>query len=123
MTDTANSLAVDLAFHQGDWMKKALDHAGVAAKDMAAYLDVEPATVSRWLNGKKPVKGAYLKLWALKTGVPLQYLETGVVPTGDPDGGLVIDCYPVKVRDVVRPVFGGGMNRFRRDEMSHRIAA
>lgn len=89
MTDVATSLSEALAFHQGDWMKKALDHAHVSSKSMAEYLDVEPATVSRWLNGKRHPSKQTLRLWALRTGVPLDYLETGRIDddTPRPDGG------------------------------------
>lgn len=84
MTDVATTLAQALAFHQGDWMKKALDAAGVSSKDMAQYLDVEPATVSRWLNGKRTPNKQTLRLWAMRTGVPLHYLETGELDTEAP---------------------------------------
>lgn len=73
-----------LAFHKGDWMRKALEYAGLSSKDMAEYLDVTPATVSRWLNAKAPVGTQTLRLWALRTGVPISYLQTGINPE-DPD--------------------------------------
>lgn len=84
MTDAASTLTEALAFHQGDWMKKALDFAGVPAKRMAEYLDVDPATVSRWINGKQPASKQTLRLWALRTGVPLRYLETGIINDESP---------------------------------------
>ena len=89
MTDVATTLSEALAFHQGDWMKKALDVASVSSKSMAEYLGVEPATVSRWLNGKRAPSKQTLRLWALRTGVPLSYLETGSLANEEsprPDG-------------------------------------
>lgn len=66
-------------------MRKALDAADVSGKEMAAYLGVNPAQVSRWINGKqRPTRQTKL-LWALRTGVPIEYIETGILPN-DPDG-------------------------------------
>lgn len=74
---TAPTLAEALADHQGDWMRKALSYSGVSAKGMAAYLDVDAATVSRWINGHQAPSRQTLLLWAMRTGVPVSYLETG----------------------------------------------
>lgn len=86
MTDTANAQWEALAPHQGDWMKKALDVAGISAKSMAEYLGVEPETVSRWLNRKRSPSLQTLRLWAMRTGIPMSYLQTGIIPE-DPDNG------------------------------------
>jgi transcriptional regulator with XRE-family HTH domain len=46
----------------------------MTTEDMADELGVARSTVSRWCNDKgRPTKG-YLKLWALRTGVPLDWL-------------------------------------------------
>ncbi len=76
-------LAEALTPHQGDWMRKALTVHGLTNKEMAEYLEVDAATVSRWINGKQPANKQTLRLWALRTGVPLSYLETGIIPDGD----------------------------------------
>lgn len=34
-------------------------------------------TVSRWINGHKVPSKQTRRLWALRTGVPLEWLETG----------------------------------------------
>lgn len=86
MTDTATAWGA-LAFHQGDWMKKALDASDLSAKGMAEYLGVEPETVSRWLNAKRTPSLQTLRLWAMRTGVPLSYLKTGELPSTPDDGG------------------------------------
>jgi len=88
MTDAANAAWGALVFHQGDWMKKALVAAKLPAKDMADYLEVDVATVSRWLGGKQRPSKQTLRLWALKTGAPLEYLETGRLPMEPDDGGV-----------------------------------
>lgn len=56
-------------------MQRSLAHAEVSIDEMAAELGVSRQSVSRWLNerGGQPRIG-YLKLWALRTGVPLEWL-------------------------------------------------
>lgn len=57
---------------------------------MADYLGVRREAVSTWLSGKVNPKKSTLRLWAFRTGVPLEWLETGQVPTPSgpgPDGG------------------------------------
>ena len=55
---------------------------------MADYLGLTPYTVSRYINRKAEVPLQTLRLWALRTGVPFEWLETGKTPGGnDPDGG------------------------------------
>lgn len=63
----------------GDRMRIALRHAEIGAGDMAEYLGVGRNTVSTWINGKHQPSRPALRLWALRTGVPLEWLETGVV--------------------------------------------
>lgn len=62
-----------------DWrMQRALSHAGIGVEEMANELGVARQTVSRWLNGHgaSPRIG-YLKLWAMRCGVPLAWLVDG----------------------------------------------
>lgn len=56
----------------------ALEEAGVGVQEMADYLDVSRESVSRWINGRGVVKRSILRLWALRTGVDLVWLETGL---------------------------------------------
>lgn len=77
-----------LEFNQNDRADKALKLSGVTGKEMAEYLGVTPSTVSRYINGKAAMPLQVTRLWALRTGVPFEWLETGKTPTGtDPDGG------------------------------------
>ena len=57
--------------------------------EMAAQLGVDPGTLSRWMGDKgAPPKRVYLAQWALITGVPLEWLESGLDSTPTPpDGG------------------------------------
>jgi transcriptional regulator with XRE-family HTH domain len=73
-------------FDQADRMRKALRTSGIGANEMAAYLDVSRNTVSNWINGHTPPRGAYLRLWALRTGVPFEWLEHGEVTPANDEG-------------------------------------
>lgn len=54
--------------------------------EIAAICEVDPGTISRWMadKGARP-RRAYLLAWAMATGVPMSWLETGIEPQG-PDG-------------------------------------
>jgi transcriptional regulator with XRE-family HTH domain len=56
-------------------LQRSLAHAGIAVEEIADEMGVSRSTVSRWLNdrGAAP-KQAYLKMWALRTGVPFAWL-------------------------------------------------
>jgi hypothetical protein len=60
-----------------DRMRKSLRVSGVTAGQMADYLDVGGNTVSTWINGHIEPGYAVLRLWSLRTGVPLRWLHHG----------------------------------------------
>ena len=64
-------------FDRTDRMALALRHARLTNQDMAEYLGVTRETVSRWVNGRSTPNKGMLRLWAIRTGVPLVWLETG----------------------------------------------
>ena len=66
-----------LAFDMSDRLRKSLSVSGLGVQDMADYLGVSRVTVSRWVNGQREPKLSTLRLWAIKTGVPLEWLTTG----------------------------------------------
>jgi transcriptional regulator with XRE-family HTH domain len=62
-------------------LKRALDHAGLSAQEMAAELGVHVGTVSRWMNDRETPRRAYVMAWALRCGVSFGWLtETDVTP-------------------------------------------
>jgi transcriptional regulator with XRE-family HTH domain len=70
-------------------LKMSLDYADISVHAMAEMLGVSRATLSRWMSdkGERPKK-AYLSQWALATGVPFEWIDTGVVTAiPSPDGG------------------------------------
>jgi DNA-binding transcriptional regulator YiaG len=66
-----------IKWDQPDRMRKALRVAGMTPGEMAAYLDVGGNTVSTWINGHIKPSYTILRLWALRTGVPLTWLHHG----------------------------------------------
>lgn len=75
----------------GDRLRKSLDHADMSVAEMAEYLEVSRNTVGNYMAGKTQPPGAVLKLWAMRTGVPRQWLEIGKTPDQpEPDGGLTM---------------------------------
>ena len=59
-------------------MQRAMAHAGLQIDDLAGELGVSRSTVSRWLNEHgAPPRIGYLKLWAMRCGVPLDWLLSG----------------------------------------------
>lgn len=62
-----------------DWtlgwrLQRSLAHAGIGIEEMAAELGVSRSTISRWVNDHGEPRVGYLKLWALRTGVPIGWL-------------------------------------------------
>jgi transcriptional regulator with XRE-family HTH domain len=66
-----------LRFGLPDRLGKALSVAGVPSNDMADYLGISRTTISNYINGRTEPKKQTLRLWAVRTGVPLEWLETG----------------------------------------------
>lgn len=65
----------------GDRLRMALRHSDVGVQEMADYLGVGRNTVSRWINDKVRPSKQTLRLWSLRCGVSLEWLETGQAPT------------------------------------------
>lgn len=63
-------------------LQRALAHAKMTTSEMADELGVSRSTISRFVNDGGPVRAAYLKQWALRCGVPYEWL---VSETSDPD--------------------------------------
>jgi transcriptional regulator with XRE-family HTH domain len=72
---------------QGDRLAKSLRERGITVQQMADFLDVSRNTVGNYIHDKRKVPKAVLRVWALRTGLPLVWLESGIVPEDgdDPD--------------------------------------
>lgn len=62
-------------WHLGDRLGKALDHAGLKHQDMAAILEVGRNTIGNYVNGRSTPTIATLRVWAIETGVSLEWLR------------------------------------------------
>ena len=63
----------------GDRMRLALRHSDLGVQEMADYLGVSRNAASTWLNDRIRPGKQTLRLWAMRTEVPLEWLETGEV--------------------------------------------
>lgn len=61
-----------------DRMRKALRQADIGVAEMADYLGVSRTSVSNWINGRVEPSLQTLRLWSLRTGVPLEWVLAGV---------------------------------------------
>jgi transcriptional regulator with XRE-family HTH domain len=70
-----------------DRMAKSLKDAGISIAQAAAYFDVHRNTVSGWLHERINPDTRTLRLWAMMTGVPYEWLKDGTEPDDGPNGG------------------------------------
>lgn len=68
-------------FDLADRMRKALRSSEVGVMEMADYLGVARNTISNWINGHVAPSKQSLRLWAMRTGVSFEWLQTGENPT------------------------------------------
>lgn len=59
----------------GDRMSKARRQAGVSTAVMCAYLGVHRNSLNAYEHDRSTPNRAVLRLWALRCGVPLEWLE------------------------------------------------
>jgi len=79
-------------FHLGDRLAKALDVAGISYQEMADYLGVSRNTIGNYIHMRTPVTVGTLRLWAFKTGVRMEWLQSGKAPSGgDPGEGQAVE--------------------------------
>lgn len=86
-----------------DRMRKAMNSAGVSIASMAAYLEVDRNTVGGWINNRHRPRPAELRLFAMRCGVPLEWLLTGQWAPRDSnpqptDYKMVVSGRPRRVR-------------------------
>ena len=82
-------------FTKADRLGKALDAAGISNNEMAEYLGVSRNTISNYISGRTDPKREVMLLWAMRTGAPLAWLETGDWPSIDDPNIQLSDYKPV----------------------------
>jgi len=77
-----------------DWtrgwrLRRALEYAGIGVAEMADELGVSRQTLTRWMhNDGVPIRSVYLKQWALRCGVPLEWITEGSTAGYEDDKAL-----------------------------------
>jgi len=74
-------------FTVGDRLRKAREWKGLDQGELAEITGISRGTVSHLELGKAPLKRSYLNLWVMATGVPAEWLESGIAPQPDGPGG------------------------------------
>jgi transcriptional regulator with XRE-family HTH domain len=64
------------SFHAGDRLAKSREVVEITQDELAQGLGVSRATISRWERGIG-VKRSTMLLYAMRTGVPFEWIETG----------------------------------------------
>ncbi|MDF2826882.1 MAG: hypothetical protein K0R01_165 [Mycobacterium sp.] len=72
-----------------DRLALAQRRSGLSVSELAERIEVHRNTVGAWINGRQRPRSRDLKAYALATGYPVRWLETGEAPHdgGAPDGG------------------------------------
>lgn len=70
----------------GDRLRKAREHTGMDQAQFAEHAGLSRTGVSNAEVGKSVPRRSTLRVWALASGVPLQWIETGKAPSPDGDG-------------------------------------
>lgn len=69
-----------------DRLSKSLRHAGVGTDEMAEHLGVDRKTVGNYKGGRTRPSVAVLRVWAMRCGVPFDWLAHGIIDDDGPDG-------------------------------------
>jgi transcriptional regulator with XRE-family HTH domain len=77
----------------GDRLRKAREVAGMDAEIMAQHVGVTDRTIRNYETDTTPVKRSVILGYSMATGVPVEWIETGVTPPSDPT--LVTRWYAV----------------------------
>lgn len=76
-------------FDLADRLRKAREQAGLDQGELAHKLGIARTTVSAYESRNRPPSRLALIGWALLTGVPIEWLESGKAPgQGGDDGGV-----------------------------------
>lgn len=67
-------------------MRIALEHGHVSVADMAETLGCDRNTVGNYLSGRTTPRLPTLRVWAMRCGVPLDWIRYGTGPATDDDG-------------------------------------
>lgn len=69
-----------------DRLRKAREMTGLGQIEFAEHSGISRASVVNYETGRRVPRAVYLSAWALATGVPVEWLETGKAPVTDDEG-------------------------------------
>ena len=88
-------MSTEAAFEVPSWtifdrLRKAREHAELEQAELAEAIDVSRATISNYERGNVSPRKIVVRQWALRTGVPFEWLMYGTEDPRpvDPDGGV-----------------------------------
>ena len=67
-------------------MALALEESGTSVDQMAARLRVHRNTVLNYLGGRRQPPHSTIEIWAMQTGYPVEWLDTGSATDAASDG-------------------------------------
>ena len=74
-------------FTQADRLRKSRELTGLNSYDFAEKVGVSQKSINNAESGRTQPRKILLNAWALATGVPLEWLETGQAPRPQPHPG------------------------------------
>lgn len=81
------SQTISLEWDLADRMRKALRLAGIGVQEIADALEVTRNTAGNYINGRTTPPPSTVRMWALRCGVPYEWLRDGTAPAAPtPDG-------------------------------------
>ncbi|MGX7679111.1 helix-turn-helix transcriptional regulator [Jatrophihabitans sp. DSM 45814] len=69
-----------------DRLRKSREFAGLDQGSLAEAIEVSRNTISNYESGRVTPRRIVLRQWSLRTGVPLEWIETGNAERHRPDG-------------------------------------
>ncbi|MDO5633294.1 MAG: helix-turn-helix transcriptional regulator [Micrococcus sp.] len=77
----------------GDRLRKAREMTGLSQAQFAKRIEVSVGTIGNYEAGRRAPRAIVIRAWALATGVPRPWLETGEAPSPSGDGASS-ECTP-----------------------------
>jgi len=97
MTNTASAGGVP-RWTIGDRMRKARLYAGMTPAEMAEDIGRTPHTIGNYENGKTKAPLLVLRQYAIRTGVPLEWIQYGTIDGHTPLSGTTVgELYKILV--------------------------
>ncbi|MBM9464631.1 helix-turn-helix transcriptional regulator [Aeromicrobium sp. YIM 150415] len=69
---------------RGDRLRKARSVTGLTVREFADEIGISPKSVNNYEGDHVEPRKVVMNAWALRTGVPVQWLETGTAPVDGP---------------------------------------